>query len=215
MKKIFKKQNISYLIFGVFFTAFILLLIKARDYQYREINKISPLFIYANNEKIRVKAKNKNQDIYATEQKIYDFVNKKDWKLETNKVQKKEKNNIPVKILKTKKTEPKTKPKIISYKNHVIKIKEKSNNLKNNKLIKNYVQLGAYKSYEKAESEKENISKIINNRQKILLHIEKAHLEKKGIIYRLKAGPHNNSAEAKNFCDNLRKKAIECFLKTN
>ncbi len=215
MKKIFSKQNSSYLIFGIFLAAFILLLIKARDYQYREINKISPLFIYADNEKIRVEAQNKKQKIYATEQKIYDFVNKKDWKLKTDTITKKQNSKTAVKSLKTTKSEPKAKPEIISYKNHLIKIKKGKKEKINHKLIKNYVQLGAYKSYEKAEIAKENISNIIQKKQKILLHIEKAHLAEKGIIYRLKAGPHSNSAEAKNFCDNLRKKAIECFLKTN
>jgi cell division protein FtsN len=215
MKKIINKHNLSYLLFGIFLTAFIMLLSKARQYQYKEINKISPEFIQANDNKIRVEAKNKNQNIYATEQKIYNFVNEQDWKLETKKIKKQEIKKAEIQLLKKEKSQPKNKPKIISYKNHLIKIKKHTKNSQNPKLTKNYVQLGAYKSYEKAENEKNNISNIITKKETILLHIEKAHLEKKGIIYRLKAGPYNNTAEAKNFCDNLRKKSIECFLKTN
>ena len=78
------------------------------------------------------------------------------------------------------------------------------------------MQLGAFATMEKTGTEKKRIMGLFPKlAEDNHFYVEKAHLKNKGIIYRLKVGPFDNTNAAKNFCDNLRKKSIECFLTVN
>ena len=107
--------------------------------------------------------------------------------------------------------------KTINYKNHKIYITDSLKDNPDTNITHNFeVQLGAFNSREKAKLEKIRITKLFPTIVKNYnFNIEKAYLETKGLIYRLKMGPFNDTADAKNFCNNLRKKGTGCFLKIN
>ncbi|MFZ8864651.1 MAG: SPOR domain-containing protein [Rickettsiales bacterium] len=216
MKILIKKYSplIILLIFAAFFFK---LTIDAYKFYNQDTQNKQKKFIFAEHKPIKIYPKNNYENLEIGDKILYDFVSQKNWKLEANKTQ--DKATIsPAKHEFQNRTEHK-KPQVnqvINLENHTIRIvatKEAEQKLTTNK---NTIQLGAYATINQAEKEKYRVINLYKEAaQKHHFYIEKVFIKNKGTIYRLKIGPFANSNLAKNFCANLRKKNLECFMTVN
>ena len=216
MKILIKKYSPIFIL--LLFTAFFFkLILDAYEFYNQDTQNKQKKFIFAEHKPIKIDPKNNYEDLEIGDKILYDFVSQKNWRLQPNKQQ--DNSTItPTKHHFQNRIEHK-KPQInqvINLENHTIRIvakKEAEQKLATNK---NTIQLGAYATINQAEKEKYRIINLYKEAaQKYHFYIEKAFIKNKGTIYRLKIGPFANSTLAKNFCANLRKKNLECFMTVN
>ncbi len=174
-------------------------------------------YLYAEHEPIKIFPKAETAPSLENDSKVYEFLSQDDWQLEAPIAPAKPKPAPAKKAVKE--TASTTNPKAgetVDYQKYKIKITSNKPKTTTKSSSKNMVQLGAYRSLEKAEFEWHRISgnlpKLMKNKEFL---VEKAYLNDKGAIYRLKVGPFSNSQSAKNFCNSLRKKQLDCFLTVN
>lgn len=205
---------------AIILLVFLLLFLKLMHISYSFYNNRTKdsknSYVSADNSPIKVEAKYDHNYAKNNDKELYNFVSQKDWKLEASKGKQEIK---PIKTHELNLSKNTNKPLIndvINLENHTIRIIEKKQINKKQQSNKNTLQLGAYATIEKAEQEKYRIMNLYEKQaKKHHFYLEKAAIKDKGTIYRLKVGPFSNSTLAKSFCDNLRKKAIECFMTVN
>jgi len=216
MKNLLENKYFIYTVLALFLGAFAKIMHSSYNFQHEQLHTLTPKYIYAEHNPIKIYPSEPKEKLFAVNQKVYDFVNEKDWKLKPKIKQKKEPKIDAPKLKSIEQTKKKTETDTLKYKKHTVKIIEKPKKTAAKIITKNVVQLGAFATIEKAETEKFRIMDLFPKTSKgNHFHIERARLKNKGIIYRLKVGPFDNTNAAKSFCDNLRKKSIECFLTVN
>lgn len=180
------------------------------------VNNINYELYTADHQPIKIFPKADKSSYLTTNQRVYDFINKKSWEFKP-----KIENKIPTKVTQAHKlksqphtTKKKSAGNTVNYKNHKIHVvklpDEKKPAIKTSNIT---VQLGAFNAYNTAITEKKRIIKLFPDiTKKYNFTIEKAQLKKQGLIYRLKVKSFQNTLSAKKFCTDIRKKDIGCFF---
>ena len=202
-------------IFAIIVFIFIKILINANNLQLKITDNFVPILYQANHDPIKIFPKDKKNSSLNLNQDVYDFINNKEWKFTKDKNTSFNKERKVKNIIHNKKTVKKlsSNKDIINYKEHNIHI-IKTESKKEKPAKKDYlsVQLGAFTTYNKANLEKKRLAKLfpyIEKQRQFI--IDKALLKNNNFIYRLKIEPFSNINNAKNFCNNIRKKGIGCF----
>lgn len=219
MKKTSITINIFiFLIFATLIFTFSKILINATTISSQIVDNVDYELYKANHQPIKIFPKAEKNSYLTTNQRVYDFVNKKSWQFNptiANTQPKKDTSKYQLKSGDPINNNKKAKGDIINYKNHKIHITDLPKKQKTTDKASNIiVQLGAFNAYNKAITEKKRITRLFPNLlKKYTFYIEKSYIEQKGLIYRLRIKPFNNTVNAKNFCANIRKKDIGCFFR--
>lgn len=214
-RKIFTKIFFSS-IFAIIFFIFIKILVNANNLQLKITDNFIPKLYHANHDPIKIFPKDDKKESLNLNQNVYDFINNKEWKFKAEikkPLDKVKQDKNPIYNKKAIKNEVSSQD-IINYKKHTIHIVKKQTNKTKKTINKNYlsVQLGAFTTYNKANIEQKRLTKLFPYiKEKYQFIIDKGQLKNNNFIYRLKVKSFANINDAKNFCNNIRKKGIGCF----